>query len=151
MTLSVTDARVAAHPLIARLAAQYGYPLHGTTDRAAITDQPGDLVLFLTAEPERVKEVLDVAVILPELVRAARYPLAAAVVLPDAAKALAPSLGITRWPALVFLRDGAYIGAIEQLRDWSDYCLDVARFAESEPRMPPAAPARHASPQEIRA
>jgi hydrogenase-1 operon protein HyaE len=37
----------------------------------------------------------------------------------------------------VWLRDGGYVGAIDGLRDWSDYRAECARLAEAPATRPP--------------
>jgi hydrogenase-1 operon protein HyaE len=70
------------------------------------------------------------------------------VLLPAVANAVAPRYGVRRWPALVLLRGGQYVGAIEGIRDWDEYRFQVARLLEIEPSAPPlpfAAPPRPAA------
>ncbi len=59
--------------------------------------------------------------ILPELVGALATPMRIGVLPPALADAKAARYGVRRWPALVFLRDGGWLGNIEGLRDWADY------------------------------
>ncbi len=140
------------HPLLARLHDQYGFPLLRGEDIAEFIARPGDAVMFFAEEPARYRETLDVAVILPEL--AAAYParFRVGVLLPPEARPLAPHYGLTRWPALVFVRGGEYVGAIEGLRDWADYLSEVTSLLDAPTRRPPtigiavAAPGR--SPKE---
>ena len=74
----------------------------------------------------RIKETLDLAVIVPELAQAFPGRFAVGVLLPAAARAFQPRFGFRLWPAIVVLRDGKYVGAIEGLRNWDEY---VARLA----------------------
>jgi hydrogenase-1 operon protein HyaE len=89
---------------------------------------PGTAVLFFTEDPVRFREVTDLAVILPEIARASPVPLRLGVLPPSLANATAATYGVRRWPALVFLRDGGWLGNIEGLRDWSDYLAESARL-----------------------
>jgi hydrogenase-1 operon protein HyaE len=127
----------ADHPLLKRLASQYGYPFLDETGLAGFLAQPGEAILFFVEEPERYRETLDVAVILPELVAASAKPLRVGVLLPEAARPLAPRYGLRRWPALVFLRSGEYLGAIEGLLDWGEFRTETARLLDAPASRPP--------------
>jgi hydrogenase-1 operon protein HyaE len=95
-------------------------------------------VLFFTEDPVRFREVLDVAVILPELARGCARPFRIGVLPPALANAKAATYGVRRWPALVFLRAGEWLGNVEGLRDWSDYIEAVNALLEGESRPLPA-------------
>ena len=43
--------------------------------------------------------------------------------------------GFSAWPALVFIRDGQYLGAITGIQNWSDYLqqIDALMVAEAQP------------------
>ena len=58
--------------------------------------------------------------------------------MPDAARAIAVRYGFRRWPALVVLRDGGYVGAIDGLRNWDDYLGEVARLLAAPVTRPPS-------------
>jgi hydrogenase-1 operon protein HyaE len=82
--------------------------------------QPGLAMLVFAEEPERYKETLDLAVIVPELHAASGRAFRVGL-LPPLARALAPRYGFARWPAFVMLRDGQYLGAVDGIRDWDVY------------------------------
>jgi hydrogenase-1 operon protein HyaE len=111
----------AIHPLIVRLQERCGWALLHEHDAIEFASQPGATLLFFTEDPLRYRETLDVAVILPELVAASAASLRVGVLLPAASRAQAARWGVKRWPALVALRDGAYLGAIEGLLDWAAF------------------------------
>lgn len=58
------------HPLIARLTQEMGYPLLDAAGLAAFCEAPGDAVLFCGGNPAAYPETLDLAMVLPELMRA---------------------------------------------------------------------------------
>ena len=68
------------HPLIQRLQDEFGYPelTMANHDEFVAPDEVG--VLFFAGDPKRYKETTDVAVVLPELVKAFGGRLRAAVV-----------------------------------------------------------------------
>ena len=116
---------------------------HGATrlDEAgfeAFVAAPGEAALFFTENPVRFREVLDVAVIVPELAAAASRRFRIGVLPPPLANAKASTYGVRRWPALVFVRAGEWLGNVEGLRDWGDYLAAVNELVEGEPRPLPA-------------
>ena len=94
-------------------------------------------MLFFTGDPARVRESDDVAMILPELITAFDGRFRAAVVSRESERPLQARFRFTAWPTLVFLRRGAYLGAISRVRDWNDYLDEIAGLLEAEPCDPP--------------
>jgi len=129
------DAR--AYPLIAGLFSRHGYTDVRADDFAAFTRRAGHTLLFFTEDPARFKETLDLAVIVPEIARAFPGRFTVGVLLPEAARAIAPRYGFRRWPALVVVRDGEYVGAVDGLRNWDDYLTEVAALLAAPPSRPP--------------
>ena len=135
----MTPAAIAGtvHPLLAQLFAR-----HGCTDvRAesidAFVEAPGHAMLVFTEDPLRVRETLDVAVIVPELMRAFPGRFRVGVLLPEAARQLQARYGFRRWPALVVLSDGKHVGAVDGLRAWDEYMKEIAQLLETAPKRPP--------------
>ncbi len=81
---------------------------------------PSDGVVLLTEEPDKVPESWDLSVIFPSLLATTRIQPRAAVSRPEFARSLLIRFGVQRMPALLFIRDGAYVGVIEGLRDWNE-------------------------------
>jgi hydrogenase-1 operon protein HyaE len=107
---------------IDRLFDVYGFArLETAAQLDAFTARPGRAILFFTEDPARVRETLDLAVILPEVVRVHGPFDQVGVLLPALANERAAAYGVRRWPALVFLRDGGFLGAVEGLREWAQY------------------------------
>lgn len=88
----------------------------------------GLTALLLTEDPQRNLEVLDACVILPEALKQAGGLIARWVAGPDFAPGLMQQYGVPRAPAVVFLRDGAFVGVLNGIRDWADYQNEVARL-----------------------
>jgi hydrogenase-1 operon protein HyaE len=121
-----------AAPLVVRLAAQCGAVWVDAASHDAFVAGAGDRVLFFSGDAVRFPESLDVAVVLPELQAALRRPDGAppfhiGVVCRDDEDALARRWASQRWPALVFVRNGAYVGSLPGMHDWIDF---VARVRE---------------------
>jgi hydrogenase-1 operon protein HyaE len=119
------------HPLIERL---------GRADGSCVVElatldpwllRPGHRVLFFSGDPVRFGEALDVAVVLPELRAALRRPFEIGVVARPDEDAIARRYGMQRWPSLVFLRDGGYLGTVSGMHDWDDYLQAVARTLDA--------------------
>jgi hydrogenase-1 operon protein HyaE len=129
-------------PLVTRLVEKHGALRLDEANFAAFAGAPGEAALFFTEDPVRFREVLDVAVILPELAAAATRPFRMGVLPPALANAKAATYGVRRWPALVFLRAGEWLGNVEGLRDWGDYlaAVDAVLAGEARPLPPRVIP-----------
>ena len=124
------------YPLIDRLSDELGYPVLTTDNREALTAS-GTVCLFFSEDPKRYPEALDVAVVLPELVTAFAGDFTPVVVSREIDRELQREYGFRQWPALVFLRDGQYLGAMEKIRDWAEYKDEIpAILAGSGKRAP---------------
>ncbi len=124
-------------PLIAALIERHGLPVLQADDVDSFCEANQHSLLFLPGDPAKYPEALDVAVVLPELMRTLQGRFATALVAPDAEQAVHARFGCQRWPALVLLRGDAYVGSIERMRDWDDYLLELQRLLDSEPAHPP--------------
>lgn len=140
MTLAVAPLEIdttALHPLLARLAHETGAEVLDTAAFDGWATRPGLAMVVFADDPERSKETLDLAVIVPEL-HAARGRCFRVALLPAAdARALAPRFGFLRWPAFVMLREGAYLGAVDGIRDWDVYLAELDRLLAAAPSRPP--------------
>jgi hydrogenase-1 operon protein HyaE len=130
-----SDARL--FPLIAALFAKHRYAEVGSDNFASFTARSGHTLLLFTEDPFRFKETLDLAVIVPQIELAFPGRFVVGVLLPDAARELQPRYGFRRWPALVLLKDGHYVGAIDGLRNWDEYVATVTELLVAEPTRPP--------------
>lgn len=125
------------YPLVAQLFSKHGLAEVTPSNFAEWTGAPGRALLVFLEDPGRFKETLDLAVIVPELARAFPGRFRVGVVLPDAARELSVHFGFRRWPALVILADGHYVGAVDGLRNWDEYIAEVAALLEAGPARPP--------------
>ncbi len=98
----------------------------------------GDTILFVGGDWKRHVEVNDVAVILPELIRTSNGLLKAAVLERDSERAVQTRFRFSKFPSLIFLRDGAYLGVIQQVLDWQDYIAEINRILAGQPVPAPA-------------
>jgi hydrogenase-1 operon protein HyaE len=126
------------HPLLDQLVSRHGFTALDADSIDGFIDAPGHVMLAFTEDPLRYRETLDLAVIAPEVARAFAGRFRVGVLYPEAARRVAPRFGFARWPALVMLRDGAYVGAIDGLRNWDEYLEETRRLLNSEPTRPPS-------------
>ncbi len=126
-------ARARSHPLIERLLTLPGCVEVDATTLDTFARVPGHALLVFLEDPARYKETLDLAVIVPEIARVFPGRFAIGVLLPDAARAIHPRYGFRRWPALVVLKDGRHVGAVDGLRTWDEYLIEVARLLDAPP------------------
>lgn len=124
---------MSAHPLIQRLLDECHYPLLDINNHDAFVREHEFSVLFFSDDPSKVKESLDVAVVLPELLRA--FPqLKAAVVDRGSETALQGRYHFVTWPALVFLRRGDFLGTIIRIQNWDDYLQQIPEILARTPQ-----------------
>ncbi|MBU2966403.1 hypothetical protein Q4508_14875 [Amphritea sp. 2_MG-2023] len=122
--------------LIERLTSELGYPLLDQSSFDGFIEQQPFSVLFFTEDPARFPESLDVAVILPELLKS--FPqLTPAVISRDAERGLQGRYNFTVWPTLVLLKQGRYLGAISKVQDWDLYLRDIESLLQREPTRNP--------------
>ena len=124
-------------PLVQAMIEQHGYPVLGAEGIASYTREHEVVVLFFTGIMKPLPETADLAVILPELEKAFDGRFAPAVVAPGDQRPLQLEYRFRQWPALVFLRNGEYLGVITQVLDWADYGTEIERILAAAPSEPP--------------
>lgn len=124
-------------PLVQRLARDFGATWVDENSVADWTAGGGDRVVLLAGDPVRFPEGVDVAAVLPELIKAFPQRFAVAVVPRDSEDAVARRYGSQRWPTLLFFRDGQYVTAIAGMQDWEVYLAGVAAALAMPPSRPP--------------
>ncbi|MGE4483196.1 hydrogenase [Acidocella sp.] len=93
----------------------------------------GVSALFFTGNSARYPEIDDLAVVLPELMKAFPGVFRLGVVDPDQERELAVRFKVTVRPTLVFLRDGTVLGSLPRMRDWAVYLDGIAALLATEP------------------
>ena len=132
--MEVTEAHA---PLVQRLARDFGAAWVDENSVADWTAGGGDRVVLLAGDPVRFPEGVDVAAVLPELMKAFPNRFTVAVVPRDNEDAVAKRYGSQRWPTLLFFRDGQYVTAIAVMQDWDVYLSGVAAALAMAPSRPP--------------
>ncbi|MGR9053762.1 MAG: hydrogenase [Gammaproteobacteria bacterium] len=124
-------------PIIDRLIEKHGYPLLNAENCEDFIVRHDAAVLFFPGNLSMFPESNDVGVILPELLKALDRPLSAAVVDTDIERELQRRYRFTRWPALVFLKNGAYQGCMTGILNWHDFLTEGERIINTPPGEPP--------------
>lgn len=125
-------------PLFQRLITEHRFELITEENAEFFIKQSGLTLLLFIDDPERMKETADALVITPEL--ASRHPeiKQKCVVTQPFARKLAITYGFRRWPAIVFLKDGGYLGAVDGLRAWGELISETERILKSDVHYPPS-------------
>ena len=125
-------------PLVQNMIEQYRYPVLTEAGLDDFVESNQHVVLFFTENARKFPETNDVAMILPEIIKAFDGRLSAAVIAMGDQRELQMHYGFREWPTLVFLRNGDYLGAISRVQDWHVYLAEIERILASEPSKPPA-------------
>lgn len=127
LPVQAPKAATAESPLVERLARDCGATWVDDKSIDAWAALGGDRVVLFAGDAVRFPEGQDVAVVLPELQRAASRRFEIAVVPREKEDALARRYGSNRWPTLMFLRDGQYVTTLAGMHDWDVYVQEVER------------------------
>jgi len=125
-------------PLLEGIIERENYPIVAEDNVEEFLTQNGDVILFVAGEAKRLVEVNDVAVILPELVKAFKGKLTPAVLARKSETAIQLRYRFNAFPALVFLRNGEYLGVITRVLDWHDYLIEISEILSRQAAPPPA-------------
>ena len=128
-----------SHPLIDRLHGELQYTEVSLANHDQFIAEPGMNVLFFPGDPDTVKDATDVAVVLPELVKAFDGQLRPGVVTDvfGDGKMLKRQYGFSEYPSLVFVRSGEYVGTITRIQDWREYLDQISNLFVAAPRRSP--------------
>lgn len=125
-------------PLLRALVEDHGYLLLKADNLQSFIESNHEVVLFFSENPSQFPEASDVAVILPELMKVYGSRLTAGLVDASIERDLQAQLRFSGWPALVFMRDGEYLGAITKVQDWNVYLSEIDQILTAKPSQPPA-------------
>lgn len=124
-------------PLLSTIIDRHGFRVLAHEDIPAVSASHDHCVLFLAGDADRLMESDDLAVVLPELIKASAGALVPIVVARESERVLQRMYRFSAFPALVFLRRGEYLGAISRVRDWADYMREIPEILAREPSEPP--------------
>lgn len=124
-------------PLVQRLVSEFGARWLGPQDMDPWLAEGGTRVLLLAGDPVRFPEGVDVAAVLPELLKAfpGRFSMGAVPLQHE--DAIARRYGSQRWPSLLFFREGQYVTAIAGMQDWEVFLQRMSQALEMPASRPP--------------
>jgi hydrogenase-1 operon protein HyaE len=123
--------------LLSSIIAQHRFAVVTDAELPAFSSANEYCVLFFAGDADRLMESNDVAVILPELIKASGGALVPVVIARQSERILQRKYRFSAFPALVILRRGDYLGAITRVRDWADYMREIAEIMTRKPSTPP--------------
>jgi len=124
-------------PLLEQLQTRHGLALLDADNYDNFVHGNETVLLFFCNDPLLFPESHDLAVILPELLKAFAGGLQAAVIGKTVERELQARFRFSGWPSLVFLRRGEYLGAITGIRDWPVYIREISAILAAAPSQPP--------------
>lgn len=124
-------------PLIESIIERENLPIVTSDTLAGFAQGNGDTILFVTGDWSRHVEVNDVAVILPEILKASNGALKAAVLDRGSERKIQTTYRFSKFPSLIFLRDGEYLGTIQKVLDWQDYITEINTILAGDPKPVP--------------
>ena len=133
VTRTVGQVDVTTHPAYRRLFEKEGFTwVDGAAFEAFLSAEGFKMAVF--SEDPNVKRVsLDIAVIAPELKKAFAGTLSQTVFTRfNESRALAGRFGISGLPAVALFRDSVYLGAVQGLKDWNEYCRQLSEIVVRE-------------------
>jgi hydrogenase-1 operon protein HyaE len=119
--------------LINELIQQRGIAIVDEQSIERFTRKQSNTLLFFTENPLQFPESNDVAVVLPLLMDAFADRFQVGVVDRGSERLLHARFPFDTWPALVMLKDGAYVGAISRMQDWGVYLTEIERLLNARP------------------
>lgn len=125
-------------PLLTSIIERENIPVLTNDTLDPFLEANGEVILMVAGDHERLLEVNDAAVILPELAKASAGRLTPAVMARDDEREAQKRYRFSKFPSFVFLRDGGYLGAISRILDWADYVDEINDILAKEASEPPA-------------
>jgi hydrogenase-1 operon protein HyaE len=116
------------HPLLKALAERHGLPVvdDDSIDAFFACSESRHALLFFSGAGAPRPETSDVAVLLPELLKAFAGHVQGALVAPEAEAKLKGRFQVFVLPSVVVTRDGQPVAVLPKILDWSDYREKIA-------------------------
>ena len=139
ITKSIAHIDTQTHPCFVRLRDQAGFEILNEDNLEAFLDLEGIKMAVFADDPNARKETMDIVVIAPELKKAFGNTLSQGV-LADfmVARAIAARWGLRSMPAVALFRNREFLGAVQGLQTWDDYCqklVSIMQKPQSTPRV----------------
>lgn len=139
LTKSIGHIDIATHPSFVRLRDQAGFSTVDESSIDAFVAADGLKLAIFADDPNTRKETIDIVVIAPELKKAFNGTLSQTVIADfSVARSLAARWGLRSMPALAVFRDQEFLGAVQGLQNWGDYCeklVEILQTKRSAPRV----------------
>jgi len=118
---------MSCNPLIEHLVQRHSLPLLDTKGADAFLTLQNHSVIGLFTDPMVYPENADVAVILPEILKAFPH-IKGAIADPNALTILARNYGVVVFPALVFFQGTEVREVVARIHSWADYTARIQRL-----------------------
>ena len=133
LTKQMTLVDVDKHPAFQRLWGKEGFERLNEDNIKEFTGGPGLRLIVFADNPTTFKESIDMAVIAPEIAKVFQaYLSGRGFTDPQVGRAIASRLGLTRLPAVGFYRNGAWLGALQGLKNWDEYISGLAEIGQRQ-------------------
>jgi hydrogenase-1 operon protein HyaE len=105
-----------------------------TVDQVLVAAADRVVVLFFRGDTARWPETADLAVVLPQLIKAFPGRLTAAIVAAEAERDLMRRFGVSVCPSLALARPDRTLGVIPKIQDWSSYIAKITALLADDSR-----------------
>jgi hydrogenase-1 operon protein HyaE len=139
ITKSIAHIDTRTHPCFVRLHQQAGFEILNEANLDAFLCAEGLKLAVFADDPNNRKETMDIVVIAPELKKAFGDTLTQSVFADfQVARALAARWGLRSMPAVAIFHGKTFLGAVQGLQTWDDYCqklVAIMQKPQSTPRV----------------
>ena len=139
ITKSIAHIDTRTHPCFIRLHQQAGFDVLNENNLEAFLNKEGLKLAVFADDPNSRKETMDIVVIAPELKKAFGDTLSQSMFADFVvARAIAARWGLRSMPAVALFQDRDFLGAIQGLQTWDDYCqklVTIIQKPQSGPRV----------------
>lgn len=126
-----------SHPNFIRLRCEEGFDWLDEDNIDTFLAYPGLKMAVFADDPNARKETMDIVVIAPELKKAFAGTLSVtAFARPHTARAIAARWGLRSMPAVAIFRHKDFLGAVQGLQSWNDYCQKIAEIVQKQQSAP---------------
>ncbi|MGE0054830.1 MAG: hydrogenase-1 expression HyaE [Hyphomicrobium sp.] len=123
-------------PLIEALITRHGFACVDETTVDTFLAAHETALLFFPGDAERLVESNDVAVILPEIMKAYGTRITPALVASASERTLQKRYLFNAFPTIVFLRQGGYLGHLSRVLDWQDNLSEIPAILARDVTIP---------------
>lgn len=137
ITKSIAHIDTQTHPCFVRLRDQAGFAILNETNLEDFLATEGLKMAVFADDPNNRKETMDIVVIAPELKKAFGDTLSKGVFADFmVARAIAARWGLRSMPAVALFRDREFLGAVQGLQTWDDYCQKLVAIMQKPQTSP---------------